>query len=314
MASSNGLKMKKEIKNKPASVLAKLKNIAKAQKVEEVLIRRRYCQERFLYRLSVSEFQNNFSLKGGLLLVCLDVPTTRPTVDIDFLATQLSQDMQTLEKVVSKIASLHFDDGVSFAANAITAEEIIEDGDYPGIRIKMPVLIGRAKSTLQLDFGWGDIVIPAEKIIEFPTLLNNEPAPKLKAYSLESAISEKFEVMVSLGAINSRMKDYYDIYVLSLSRNFEAKLLKEAIEATFKNRRTELLNDLLIFQLEFKNNITMQDRWLIFLNKHKLEDVPKEFPEVMSRITSLLNPLVASIIEKTTIDKSWNPNDGTWDN
>jgi len=301
--------MKKEIKNKPASVLAKLKNIAKAQKVDEVLIRRRYCQERFLYRLSVSEFADNFSLKGGLLLVCLDVPTTRPTVDIDFLTTQLSHDTQTLEKVVSKIASLPYDDGVSFITKAVTSQEIIEDGDYPGIRIKMPVLIGTAKSTLQLDFGWGDIVKPAETIIDFPTLLSDEPAPKLKAYSIESAISEKFEVMINLGIVNSRIKDFYDVYILSSSKSFEARALRNAIEATFKNRETPLSENLLVFSKDFSKD--MQKQWAAFLKKHKL-NAPEDFAEVITRIAALLKPLVVSIVDDKEINSSWDSSKGAW--
>ncbi len=304
--------MKKEISNKPASVLAKLQNIARSENVDSNSILLRYCQERFLYRLSVSEYSNSFCLKGGLLLICFDIPATRPTKDIDFLVKEISNNVIELEKVVSKITSLNCDDGISFVTNAITSEEIIEDGNHPGIRVKIPAFIGKARTTIQLDFAWGDIVKPAEVMIDFPTIIDNELVPRLKAYSVESAVSEKFEAAVDIGITNSRMKDFYDIYVLCLSQNFKADLLKEAIEATFKNRETTLSDDLYIFGSEFTKDETRQKQWDAFLHKHKLKNVPRDFAEVMARNIALLKPLVISILDNKEINSSWDVSKGIW--
>ena len=304
--------MKKEITNKSSSVLAKLQTIARAENVDSNFILLRYCQERFLYRLSVSEYSNNFCLKGGLLLICLDIPTTRPTKDIDFLAKEISNNVMELEKVVSKIASLDCDDGISFATKAITSEEIIEDGNYPGIRVKIPAFIGTARTTTQLDFVWGDVVKPAETMIDFPTMLDDESVPRLKAYSVESVVSEKFEAAVDIGITNSRMKDFYDIYVLCLSQDFKADLLKEAIEATFKNRETTLSDDLYIFRRNFSQDVASQKQWVAFLQKHKLKNVPQDFAEVMARNIALLKPLVVSILDNKEINSSWDVSKGIW--
>ncbi len=304
--------MKKEITNKSSSVLAKLQTIARAENVDSNFILLRYCQERFLYRLSVSEYSNNFCLKGGLLLICLGIPTTRPTKDIDFLAKEISNNVMELEKVVSKIASLDCDDGISFTTKAITSEEIIEDGNYPGIRVKIPAFIGTARTVTQLDFAWGDIVKPAETMIDFPTMLDDESVPRLKAYSVESVVSEKFEAAVDIGITNSRMKDFYDIYVLCLSQDFKADLLKEAIEATFKNRETTLSDDLYIFRRNFSQDVARQKQWVAFLQKHKLKNVPQDFAEVMARNIALLKPLVVSILDNKEINSSWDVSKGIW--
>lgn len=304
--------MKKEITNKSSSVLAKLQTIARAENVDSNFILLRYCQERFLYRLSVSEYSNNFCLKGGLLLICLGIPTTRPTKDIDFLAKEISNNVMELEKVVSKIASLDCDDGISFTTKAITSEEIIEDGNYPGIRVKIPAFIGTARTITQLDFAWGDIVKPAETMIDFPTMLDDESVPRLKAYSVESVVSEKFEAAVDIGITNSRMKDFYDIYVLCLSQDFKADLLKEAIEATFKNRETTLSDDLYIFRRNFSQDVARQKQWVAFLQKHKLKNVPQDFAEVMARNIALLKPLVVSILDNKEINSSWDVSKGIW--
>jgi len=304
--------MGKEITNKPASVMAKLHNLSREEGVDYNYLLLRYCQERFLYRLSVSQFANNFCLKGGLFLICLDVPSTRTTKDIDFLARHISNETKGLESVVAKIASLEYEDGVKFVPNEIKSEEIVEASNYPGVRIKMPALIGKARVPIQLDFAWGDVIKPKETLIDFPTILDDEESPKLSAYSIESAVSEKFQAMVKLEAANSRMKDFYDIYILSSSNNFKAKVLISAIEATFKNRQTSLSNNLLIFRKDFSEDKNRQKQWAAFIKKHKLEGVPKKFTEIMARITNLLEPLTLSIINKAEIDGLWDSREGHW--
>ena len=228
----NKTEMKKEIKNKPALIRARIMNIAKAEGVDFDALLLRYFQERFLYRLSISEFSDHLVLKGGLLLICLKIPRLRPTKDIDFLAEQVKNDPVELENIFREIVEIPCDDGVKFNASSVTSEYIKENADYEGIRLKVDVTLGQARKKLQMDIGFGDIIIPEAKIMDFPTLLGGKP-PKLKVYPIESIISEKFEAMVKLAVINSRMKDFYDVYSLSLSHNFQGNRLKEAIESTF---------------------------------------------------------------------------------
>ena len=305
--------MRKETVNKSASILAKLQDIARAQNIDSNLILMRYCQERFLYRLSISKFSNNFCLKGGLLLISLGMPSTRPTKDIDFLAKEVSKNTKDVENIVSEISSLHSDDSVEFITKSIVSEEIIEGSNYEGIRIKMPALIGRVSVVLRLDFAWGDVVKPSEVVIDFPTLLSDELQPKLNAYSIESVVSEKFEASVSIGITNSRMKDFYDLYILSRDHNFKAKQLREAIIATFNNRETSFSSDLIIFQEDFSQDHARQRLWVAFLQKHKLANIPQDFGEIIARISALLEPVTLSIVNNNDMESSWNSNKGIWE-
>jgi len=165
----------------------------------------------------------------------------------------LNNDQTELENIIRKIAELYFDDGVKFDPLSISSERIKEDADYEGIRLKIDATLGQARKRLQMDIGFGDIVIPKAKKVEFPTLLGQIP-PKIKVYSIESIISEKFEAMVKLSMANSRIKDFYDVYTLSINYNFHGNRLKKAIESTFKKRKTIVPVNPLIFQTEFHND------------------------------------------------------------
>jgi predicted nucleotidyltransferase component of viral defense system len=303
--------MKREIKNKPASIRARLMNIARAEGIDFDALLLRYFQERFLYRLTVSEFSEHLVLKGGLLLICLKMPVSRPTKDIDFLAEGVKNEPAEIERIFRNIAEISCDDGVRFIPSSITSERIKEDADYEGIRLKIDVTLGQARKRLQMDIGFGDVVVPNAHLMEFPTLLEEKP-PKLKAYSIESIISEKFEAMVKLAMANSRMKDFYDVYSLSLKYNFQGSRLKKAIESTFQRRKTPLPDNPLVFRSEFHEDKGRQKQWVAFLRKSRLSDVNQEFNQIMGRITAFLKPIVASIKNRTQMDKLWNPTAGCW--
>lgn len=303
--------MKREIKNKPASIRARLMNIARAEGVDFDALLLRYFQERFLYRLSISAFSDHLVLKGGLLLICLKIPRSRPTKDIDFLAEQVKNDPVELENIFREIVEISCDDGVRFNTSSLTSECIKESADYEGIRLKVDATLGQARKRLQMDIGFGDIIIPKAKLMDFPTLLE-EKSPKLKVYSIESIISEKFEAMVKLAMVNSRMKDFYDVYSLSLSHSFQDNRLKKAIESTFQKRKTPLSDNPLAFRPEFHKDKGRQKQWIAFLRKSRLSDVNKEFIEIMERITIFLRPIVISIKDRTRVDKSWDSATGCW--
>ena len=304
--------MKKEVRNKAASVRAKLMNIARAKDIDFDVLLLRYFQERFLYRLSISKFSENFVLKGGLLLIYLKMPVVRPTKDIDFLAEQVNNDLADIKHIFRDIARVVCDDGIRFNSSSITTERIKEDTDYEGIRLKIEVTLGQARKRLQMDIGFGDIIIPKAKIIDFPTLLEEKP-PRVKVYSIESIISEKFEAMVKLAMVNSRMKDFYDVYSLSFSHNFQSNRLKKAIESTFHIRKTPIPDNPLVFRIEFYENKERQKQWTAFLRKLQLHDINQEFSEIMKKIINFLEPVIISIGDRTQIDKSWNPTTGRWE-
>lgn len=304
--------MKREIKNKPASTRAKLMNIARAEKIDFDALLLRYFQERFLCRLAISRFSDHFVLKGGFLLICFKIPKSRATKDIDFLAEQVKNDSAELKYILGNIADLHCDDGVRFNSLSITSERIKEDTDYEGIRLKINATLGQARKRLQVDIAFGDIIVPKPKLLEFPTLLEEE-SPKVKVYSVESIISEKFEAMIKLAMVNSRMKDFYDIYALSISHNFQGSKLKKAIDSTFQRRKTPIPDDPLVFRTEFHNDEGRRKQWIAFLRKSRL-DLNREFNEIMDRITAFLKPIVISIRDKTRMGKLWDVKTGCWRN
>ncbi|MFW5804000.1 MAG: nucleotidyl transferase AbiEii/AbiGii toxin family protein [bacterium] len=218
---------------------------------------------------------------------------------------------QKSKKAISYIAQISFDDGVIFAHSSITTEQIKKDADYTGIRIKMDASLGQAKKRIQLDIGFGDVIIPGPLNIEFPTLLDNSN-PKIAVYSMESVIAEKFEAMVKLAMINSRMKDFYDIYSLSFSQIFKSNSLKKAIKSTFLRRKTIFPDNAIIFRSEFHHDKEKQIQWNAFIRKTRLIEVDKNFNQVMDRITIFLKPIVNSIKGKTNDDKIWDINNGIW--
>ena len=303
--------MKKEVKNKAASIRTKLMNIARAKDIDFDALLLRYFQERFLYRLSISKFSKNFVLKGGFLLIYLKMPVVRPTKDIDFLAEQVKNDLADIKHIFRDIVRVVHDDGIKFNPSSITTERIKEDADYEGIRLKIEATLGQARKRLQMDICFGDIIIPKAKAIEFPTLLEEKP-PRVKVYSIESIISEKFEAMVKLAMVNSRMKDFYDVYFLSLSHNFQSNRLKKAIESTFYIRKTPIPYNPLVFKVEFYENKERQKQWAAFLRKLRLHDTNQEFSEIMKKIINFLEPVIISIGDRTRINKSWDPIKGYW--
>ena len=303
--------MEREVKNKAASIRVKLMNIARAEKIDFDFLLLRYFQERFLYRLAISEFSDRFILKGGLLLICLKMPRSRPTKDIDFLAKEIKNDPAELEHIFRSITAISCNDGVKFTSSSLISEQIKENADHEGIRIKIDATLGQARKKLQMDIGFGDVIIPRAMKMEFPTLLEEKP-PRIKVYSMESIISEKFEAMVKLAMVNSRIKDFYDIYTLSVSYNFQSNRLKKAIESTFYRRKTSIPDNPLIFRLEFHRDEEKQGQWSAFLRKSRLHDVNQGFNEIMERITSFLKPIVDSINGKNKENKICDAIAGCW--
>jgi len=232
--------VKREPKNIPASVRTRLLNLSKARQEDYNLTLTRYVSERFLYRLGMSQCRQDYVLKGAMLLtVSLDQLRYRPTRDIDMLRTG-NQDEASIRADIETICSIDGgSDGLLFDTSHATMEEIRENNRYQGMRIRIPVYLGNARIRLQIDLGFGDVVYPPPQSITLKALLN-QSEPKVLAYPLEAVVAEKFEAILSIGMITSRMKDFFDIYVLATTRNFGRAALLRSIEATFQRRNTQL--------------------------------------------------------------------------
>lgn len=247
--------------------------------------------ERFLYRLSRSEYANRFVLKGALMLQVWKSPQARPTMDIDMLG-RTDNDLDVLLGQIREImnADLEVEDGLTFHGDSLKAEVITEDAEYEGIRIRGWGELDRARARLQLDIGFGDAVVPEPQRQSYPVLLS-QPAPELLCYSRESTIAEKFQAMVALGTINSRMKDFYDIWLLSRQFNFKAAPLLRAITSTFERRDTQFPRPPL-FEDDFGRD--KQDQWHGFLRRLG-DDVPAEpdFANVLAVLENFIGTVLA---------------------
>ncbi|MFP4021370.1 MAG: nucleotidyl transferase AbiEii/AbiGii toxin family protein [Halanaerobium sp.] len=301
--------MSDNVKNMEASVRARLLNIAKEEKLNFDFILLMFMQERLLYRLSISEYRDQFVLKGGLLILSTLNIKTRPTRDIDFLAQNVSNDLEKIKQVFSQISQIQINDGVSYDKDSIEVEKITEGADYDGVRIKISGFISNARKNLQLDLGFGDVIVPGEVNMEYPRLLDFE-IPSVKAYSIESVIAEKFEAMLSLSVINSRMKDFYDVFTLSKSQSFEGEILSQAIAATLKNRGTVIEEDQVIFDEDFAQDENRNRLWQGYLRKIGKESI--NFNLVMGRIKRFLEPVYISILENREFKGEWNNERGEW--
>lgn len=284
--------MRSKARNIDASVKAKLKNIAKKHRKSFNLILQLYMQERLLYRLSISDYKDNFVLKGGLFLFSMTGFKGRPTRDIDFLAYQILNDIENIKEIFKKICKIEYNDGIFFDPNSVSVEEIKREAEYRGIKVKLTGYLGKAKEIIWIDIGFYDIVVPEIVTAEYPVLLDMD-CPKIRMYSFESVVAEKFEVIVSLGELNSRMKDFYGIFILFSEKKFNRYILQKAIVETFKKRGTDILKSNQVFKKEFIEDRSRVNQWKLFLKKIGQKNI--EFGYVMNVIKKSLLPIYNNI-------------------
>jgi len=248
--------------------------------------------ERFLYRLSQSAHADRFILKGALMLRVWRSPELRPTMDIDMLG-KTSNEKADIVAQIRDILTVDVEmDGLAFDPDSIQAERITEDADYEGIRIRFLGALGSARINMQIDIGFGDVVYPKPEESDLPTMLNS-PAPRLLCYSRESSIAEKLEAMVKLGMLNSRMKDFYDIWLLSRQFDFDGTKLSEAIRLTFERRGTTLPAKIEAFTQPFIE--AKQTQWATFWKRLQQDHVPTSFREIMASVDRFLSPIVVAL-------------------
>ncbi len=299
---------KELIKDRASSVRARLLNVAKQSERDFDAVLLQYLQERFLYRLSITPYRRHLILKGALLFLAYDMSLLRPTRDIDFLGTATSNDLDEMRGIVAEIARINLDDGVHFKYASVAVERIKEDADYEGVRVKLEARLTAAKKLLQLDIGFGDVLVAGPVEMDFPVLLEDQPAPNLLVYSRESAIAEKFEALVSLNLLSSRMKDIYDILYLAERETFSLSILREAITATFARRLTRIGDRYLVFSTEFTANKDKDAQWNAFLRRSRLTSF-KTIAEAMDRLETFVEP-VCSVMAPS--NATWSPSEWRW--
>ena len=285
----------KPLKNVPASVRQRLLNRSRSEKRPFNELLQYYAMERFLYRLSQSEHREKFILKGALMLRAWRAPEFRPTKDIDMLGITSNDESRIVQQIREIIAVDVEPDGLRFDAESMESERITEDADYVGVRVTFLCYLGSAKINMQVEVGFGDIVHPGPEELYLPTMLDY-PQPRLLGYSRESVIAEKFEAMVKLGDLNSRMKDFYDIWLLSRQFEFDTGRLADAIRLTFQKRGTEIPDDLDAFDRGFAD--AKQVQWVAFRRRLGQDHVPKSFHEIVSVVREFLAPVVVTIANR----------------
>lgn len=297
------------INNVAASVRQRLTNTAKAQSRPFSDVLQYYALERWLFRLSQSPYRDRLILKGALLFVVWKTVTTRPTRDIDFLG-RLRNDLESIRAVIAEICQVKVDDdGLVFDATTVATERIAEDADYHGVRATFQATLGNARIPMQIDIGFSDVITPSPVTISFPTLLDF-PAANLLAYNRETAIAEKFEAMVSLGELNSRMKDFFDVAALAANFEFEGKALAGAIRATFAKRQTPIETDPTCFSDRFANDAAKAAQWKAFVRRSAIVGAA-EFSLVVEQVRNFLQPVAMRLANDEPLGKRWDTS-GKW--
>lgn len=277
--------MKKDL---GASVRARLLTIAKAEGSDFNLMLVRFALERLLYRLSQSGYADRFLLKGALLFALwYDIPH-RPTRDADLLGFGPS-DIESIAQTFREIASVEVEDGIVFDPSSVSVDEIRKEAGYAGARVLIVAEIAKARCKTQIDIGFGDAVTPGPVHAVYPTLIEDLPAPRLRTYPIYTVVSEKLHAIALLGMTNTRIKDYFDLWVLLDRESLNINTLAQAVAATFVRRGMAVPTELPVgLSDEFANDPSRQALWAAFLKKNELAMIPLE--EVLNRIRTLIEP------------------------
>ena len=302
--------MNKPVTNIPASILARLRNQSDETNRPFAEVLQYYAMERFLYRLSKTGYADKFILKGGLLFYVWNLPLRRPTRDIDFRG-YVSGNRSTLLKIANDVIEVSApEDGLVFDSRSVSVNETQLDADYRGIRVKLTALLERTRIPVQIDIGFSDELTPKAEPIEYPNILPDLKTVHMKGYPKESVVAEKFHAMIQHGDLNSRMKDYYDVWLISETFEFDGASLQKAIEATFRNRGAELsIERPISLSMEFAR--ASQTRWKNFLNKMKLNNAQVEdFQDVLEKIWKFLEPPLQAALNQAKSTRKWTPQKG----
>lgn len=295
-----------ERRNIAASVRQRLLNASRTRREDFQVTLTRYALERLLYRLSRSAHRDQFVIKGAMLFSAWNEVPHRPTRDLDLLSFGAS-DISRLEGVFREIVNTKVEpDGIEFLAESVRGGRIKEDQEYEGVRLSIQARLEQARLSLQIDVGFGDAVTPAPEEIEYPTLLADSPAPHLRAYSRYSVVAEKFQAMVMLGIANTRMKDFFDVWTLARSFDFDGRVLCQAMKMTFERRETEIPSTApLALTPEFYEDQTKQSQWGAFLKRSQLAVQSTTLDEVATVLRDFLLPPASAVVEGKSFNANW---------
>jgi len=298
-------------RNLTASVHDRLLKGAHERREDFQFILQRYAAERFLFRLGESQYRDRFVLKGAMLFALLGGSVYRPTRDLDFTGYG-SSETADVTGLFREICALPVaDDGLIFDPATVTAEPIREDEEYDGLRVRLQATLGTSRIWMQIDIGFGNAIQPPPKEVRYPPLLDS-PAPHIRAYPLEAVVAEKLHTMVRFGELNSRLKDFYDLYVISKQFPFEGQRLTDAISATFERRRTPIdAAQPVALAPRFFADTARAAQWRTYLSRNSLPNAPADFSAVGEQIRAFLLPLWSALAERAAHSSHWPPG-GPW--
>ena len=264
------------------SLMDKSKNIAMKNNITTNEVLQNYMFERILERLSVSKYKNNFILKGGLLLSSIMGIDTRTTMDMDTCIKGIDLTDEQLYEVLQEILNIDVNDGVKFEIR--NSQPIREEDDYGGLKYNLLAIFDNLRVNLSIDIATGDLITPREIEYDYKMIFENRNL-KIMTYNIESIIAEKFQTVISRGILNSRMKDYYDLYYLITYKEFSKENLKNAIEKTFKKRETDIKSiDKVIDEIEKSEFV--KELWTSYSEKYQYAK-GIEFEKVLGSIREI---------------------------
>ena len=303
--------MTREPKDLAASVRQRLMNWSAREALDFQLVLIRYGIERLLYRLSRSPYSDRFVLKGAMLFVAWEGWTPRPTRDVDLLGRG-EHSLPSLQSIFQALCQVVVEpDGLVFHPETVEITNIRDDQEYGGHRVRLRATLGQARIDLQADIGYGDAISPPPARITFPALLDL-PAPIIMAYPRESVVAEKLHALVTLGIANSRMKDFYDLWLLARQFSFNGPSLARAIQATFERRQTPLPGATpLGLTSDFYDDANKRIQWQAFLSSSRLTGGGPQFEHVVPFLRGFLMPPTHAIVQQFEFNSQWLPG-GPW--
>ena len=296
-------------RNAAASVRARLLNLSRARHVEFQLLLSEFAIERLLYRLGVSPHAERFVLKGAMLFRLWPDAPNRATWDLDLLGRD-THSVAEVTAAIRELTGISAEDGLVFDAASVAGDEIRAANEYAGVRVRLEARLAEARIPMQVDVGFGDAVTPAPRREDYPTLLDHPP-PSVFVYPREAVVAEKLEAIVSLGVTNSRMKDFYDVYVLASAFSFEGPVLRQAIRATFLRRHTPFPEtEPLVLSREFLSAPERQTPWRAFLRRGRLP-APPDAGDLADALRRFLVPVLQAAARDGEFPAVWNSG-GPW--
>ncbi|MCJ7521492.1 MAG: nucleotidyl transferase AbiEii/AbiGii toxin family protein [Dehalococcoidia bacterium] len=297
--------------NVAASVRQRLLNLSRDKGEDFNFVLTQYALERFLYRLASSEYADRFVLKGAMLFAAWSDRSHRPTRDLDLLGYGDASEQQLITTFQQICQAEVEPDGLEFDAKSIRVTEIREDQDYDSRRMQLVAKLEKAQIHLQIDIGFGDAVTPEAEEIDYPTLLDF-PAPRIWAYPRETVVAEKLQAMIALGMPNTRMKDFYDVWMIARHFSFDGTTLVRAITATFDRRKTKIPNEVpTALGDEFATDRDKVTQWKAFLQRSRLEGAAVDLSQVVDELRAFLIPPLFTAANSETFNQSWTDG-GPW--